>query len=337
MENRKKIFISYSWDGLEHQEWVLKLASDLIEKFGVDVILDQFELSAGKDLTHFMENAILISDKVLIILTPNYKTKAENREKGVGYETSMISKEIFESPISTVKFIPVLRQGNQNISSPKFLSSKLYHPMTDDSHYINKLYELSRIIYDKPLIEKPKLGPIPDLENFEKLDPIIDIANSIMSKEKINQELDRIIDSRDGVELFNSEIQILTQQLKEKVDFYSSKSALRFGFEGNHKACVVGTNDYSVFISWDHNYSNSARNSELLIQFFRGVVRLNAWYNFEEPKQIKSETYKMELDYSKNFIWKFNSVEKTTTQIQQDIFLFIVEKTSEDKSKNFRN
>ncbi|MDP1069474.1 toll/interleukin-1 receptor domain-containing protein, partial [Klebsiella pneumoniae] len=79
---------------------------------GIDVILDQFELSAGKDLTHFMESSLEKADKVLVILNPNYKQKAENRKSGVGYETSMISQEIFESPISKVKFIPILRIGS---------------------------------------------------------------------------------------------------------------------------------------------------------------------------------------------------------------------------------
>ena len=112
-QNRKTVFISYSWDNTEHQEWVLQLAKDLMTKFGIDVILDQFELSAGKDLTYFMESAIEKADKVLVILTPKYKVKAENRESGVGYETSMITQELFESPISKVKFIPVLRVGKQ--------------------------------------------------------------------------------------------------------------------------------------------------------------------------------------------------------------------------------
>lgn len=337
MENRKKVFISYSWDGTEHQEWVLNLAKDLIEKFGVDIILDQFELSAGKDLTHFMENSIMVADKVLVILTPNYKVKAENREKGVGYETSMISKEIFESPISKVKFIPILRSGTQSSSSPKFLSSKLYHEMSDDLHYINKIYELSRVIYDKPLIEKPELGPIPNSEKLELLDPIIDMANAIVSKERINQELDKIIDSRDGAQLFVDEVNKLAKELEEKAKFYGSNSEIEFGFEKNRLGCIISCGTYSVAFSWQH-YSNSATHSELLIRYFWGVVHLepHRYYYFKEPKQLKDEKYKMDLDYSKNFVWKNQSRVKTSAELQQDAILFMIEKISEEKSKNFR-
>lgn len=338
MEKRKKVFISYSWDGTEHQDWVLNLAKDLIEKFGIDVILDQFELSAGKDLTHFMENSIIVADKVLIILTPNYKVKAENREKGVGYETSMISKEIFESPISKVKFIPILRLGTKSQSSPKFLSSKLYHSMTDDLHYVNKVYELSRIIYDKPLIEKPELGPIPDADKMELLDPIIDMANSIISKEKLNQELDKIIESEIGAKQFVDEIQKLSDEIEQKAEFYSSNSEMNFGFEKDRLGCVISCGHYSVLFSWQQNYSNTARHSELLIRYFFGIVSLTPYryYYLEEPKQLKSEKYKMDLDYSKNFVWKNESAIKTSSQLQQDAIMFMIEKLAEEKSKNFR-
>lgn len=338
METRKVVFISYSWDGLEHQEWVLQLAKDLIRKFGINVILDQFELSAGKDLTHFMENSIMIADKVLVILTPNYKKKAENREKGVGYETSMISKDIFESPISRVKFIPILRIGTQELSSPKFLSSKLYLQMTDDSHYINKVHELSRIIYDKPLIEKPELGLIPDFTNLKLFDSVIDIANSLISKEKINRELDEIIHSQKGAQLFVDEVQQITKELEEKAKFYSANSEMNFGFEKERVGCVISCENFSVVFTWQQNYSNTAHHSELLIRYFRGIVSLNPYryYYGEDPQELKSDSYKMDLDYSKNFLWKSKTEQKYSTELQQGALLFMINKISEEKSKNFR-
>ena len=49
-----KCFISYSHDNEDHKEWVLNLASRLVEN-GVNVILDQWNLSLGGDLPSFME------------------------------------------------------------------------------------------------------------------------------------------------------------------------------------------------------------------------------------------------------------------------------------------
>lgn len=80
----KTIFISYSWDNEDHKEWVFKLANGLVNN-GIDVLLDQYDLSAGNEMTYFMEKA-MTADKVVIILAPNYKLKADNREGGVGYE-----------------------------------------------------------------------------------------------------------------------------------------------------------------------------------------------------------------------------------------------------------
>ena len=40
----------------------------------------------------YMEQTILNVDKVLIIATPEYKRRADNRERGVGYETSLITE-----------------------------------------------------------------------------------------------------------------------------------------------------------------------------------------------------------------------------------------------------
>src|SRR5882672_5885405 len=49
-----KAFISYSHDSSAHKSWVLKLAGDL-RAAGVDVVLDQWDLSAGQDVSMFMQ------------------------------------------------------------------------------------------------------------------------------------------------------------------------------------------------------------------------------------------------------------------------------------------
>lgn len=43
------VFISYSHDNQNHNNWVLRLATNL-RSHGVDAILDQFDLRIGKDL-----------------------------------------------------------------------------------------------------------------------------------------------------------------------------------------------------------------------------------------------------------------------------------------------
>lgn len=338
-KKRKTVFISYSWDNPEHQDWVLNLAKDLISKYGVNVILDQFELSAGKDLTYFMESSIEKADKVLVILTPNYKIKAEERKSGVGYETSMITQEIFESPISKVKFIPILRDGTLTSSTPKFLKSKLYHSMNDDSFYINKLFELSRIIYEKPIIEKPELGDIPDFSN-ENLDPIIDIANAVLKEETINKEIDSILDSTDGVQMFIEETQKLNSKIKDKSDFYKEHTKISFTYESdNRESCIIHADGHSVSFYWRVAYSNSTRDSNLIIKYWKGFLRLHTYNQatwLEEPKVIKEFNYSFDLDYDKQILWKINDDKFLTDELVQSGFLFIIEEIKSKKSKKFR-
>lgn len=337
---RKKVFISYSWDSHKNQEWVLNLAKDLMTKYGLDVILDQFELSAGKDLTYFMESSMEKADKVLVILTPNYKIKAEERNKGVGYETSMITQEIFETPISKVKFIPILRNGTLATSTPKFLKSKLYHSMTDDDLYVNKLYELSRIIYEKPVVEKPKLGDIPDFTN-DKLDPIVDVANSVLSEEKINQEIDFILESADGVQMFNEETQKLNSRIKEKSNLYKKHTKIPFTYESNNReSAIIQALGYSVSFYWRIAYSNSTKDSKLVIKYWKGYLRLKSYnvvhFPDEDPRIVKELIYSFDLNYEKRIQWKLNNGNFTTDEIIQNAFIFIIEEIKKEKSKKFR-
>ena len=154
---RLKVFISYSWDNEKHKDWVLKLAKNLIEKYNVDVILDRYDLSVGKNMTYFMENSLEVAHKVIMILTPNYKLKANNRKGGVGFENSMISQELFKNQKDNTKFIPVLRIGSADESAPKFIESLIYHSMVDDNSFESDLEELARLIYEKPKLIKPCL------------------------------------------------------------------------------------------------------------------------------------------------------------------------------------
>ncbi len=339
MTQRKKVFISYSWDDNDHQEWVLNLANQLMTKFGIDVILDQFELSAGKDLTYFMENSIEIADKVLLILTPNYKTKAENRDSGVGYETSMITQEIFESPVTKVKFIPILRKGNKKISAPIFLKSKIYHQMDDDSLFINKLYELAQIIYDKPLVEKPELGNIPDFSKSD-LDPVIDIANSFMNEERINNEISQILDSTVGVSLFNKEINRMNSILSEKVNLYKNSTPIPFILESDHReSSIIKALGFSVSFYWRVGFTNSTQNSLLLVRYWNGSIALTGggvYFPGEEPEMTDEFKFSFDLDYDKNIVWKIDNESWTLDEIIQLAFSFIIEEIREEKSQKFR-
>lgn len=135
---RKVVFISYCWEDDEHVSWVRKLANDLNNDF--EVVIDQ-DLPYGAELTKFMEDAIASADKVLIIATPEYKNRSDNRMRGVGYETSLITSDLVTDQ-NKLKFIPIIRKGTMETSYPSFLGTKKGADMRDDDKYLETLNSL---------------------------------------------------------------------------------------------------------------------------------------------------------------------------------------------------
>jgi len=130
MKNNPTAFISYSWEDKVHKRWVKDLASKL-RNDGVDVKLDQWEVVPGDQLPSFVEKSIREVDYVLIICTPKYKRRSDNREGGVGYEGDIITGEVFQKQNHS-KFIPILQKGAWNESSPSWISGKFYVDLRED-------------------------------------------------------------------------------------------------------------------------------------------------------------------------------------------------------------
>ncbi len=141
----KKVFITYCWENDEHNAWVHKLASDL-DKAGFDVVID-IKQPLGIELNRFMEQTIANVDKVLIIATPEYKKRADNRECGVGYETSLITDDLIKDQ-NRIKFIPIIRIGSKESSYPIYLGNRKGLYMRKEDDYVQALNELTDNIRD---------------------------------------------------------------------------------------------------------------------------------------------------------------------------------------------
>jgi hypothetical protein len=141
-------FISYSWDSDDHKLWVRKLAERLRSQ-GVKVILDQWDLKVGGDRTHFMASRIDSSDFVIIVCTPTYAAKANNREGGVGYEAMIITSQVARRTLQD-KFIPVLRSGAWDDSAiPIWLQSKIGADLRGNP-YDQKQYDTLILVASSP-------------------------------------------------------------------------------------------------------------------------------------------------------------------------------------------
>ena len=158
-----KLFISYCWSTTEHQEWVLRLGTELREN-GVDVILDKWDLKEGNDANAFMEKMVTDETlkKVILIIDKKYGEKANARKGGVGTETQIISAEVYES-VDQNKFVAVIaeRDDDGKAKLPIFYKSRIYIDLSDNDLYGVNFEQLLRWIYDKPLNVKPELGSKP--------------------------------------------------------------------------------------------------------------------------------------------------------------------------------
>lgn len=143
------VFISYSWDNLEHKKWVKRLADDLRSKHNICSLIDQYNL-AGASIVEFMNKGIRVANRVLMIGTHVYKQRSET---GIGtggkYEGVIITTEIYKNT-DTVKFIPLLRRGDSFDDSFINIVSVLNgYDFRDDSKYDDKLQELADEIYGR--------------------------------------------------------------------------------------------------------------------------------------------------------------------------------------------
>jgi len=158
-----KVFISYSWSSPGHQAlirgWAEQLSGD-----GIDVVMDIYDLKEGQDKYAFMErmvtdptvsHVVIFSDKV-------YAEKADARKAGVGTESQIISKEVYDK-VGQSKFIPIAcefsDQGEPYL--PIFLKSRIWIDFSSPEAVNQNWERLLRAIYGRPVFEKPALGKPP--------------------------------------------------------------------------------------------------------------------------------------------------------------------------------
>jgi|SaaInl8_200m_RNA_FD_contig_51_87747_length_1719_multi_3_in_0_out_0_1 hypothetical protein len=162
MEN-PKLFISYSWSNATHEQWVIDLATELTES-GVHVILDKWDLKEGYDSVSFMEKMVTDPQitKVAIICDEVYASKADGRAGGVGTETQIISREVYENQ-EQGKFVAIIAEKDEQGKAylPVYYKSRIYIDLSEPDSYADNFEKLLRWIYDKPLYTRPEIGKRP--------------------------------------------------------------------------------------------------------------------------------------------------------------------------------
>lgn len=349
MEKPLNIFISYSWDNESHKEWVIKLANYLIEQGGCDVTLDQYDLSIGGNMTYFMEKGVEEADKVLLILTPNYKLKADNREGGVGMEYSMISQGFYNMQSGNKKFLPILKAGSLETSAPTYVQTTIYHDMSNELLFDKKAYELLRIVHEKPELEKPKRGIVPDFSKEQETtrtnttsEGFVESAGKILKAKKIAKELDRLYKSTKGVNIVIESAERIFEGIQKKSLLYGIQMNFPIHSEVYNKnnSLRLQAGDYFVIVDYVGYTNNSVRlisiklssgidkhyqpntSDNIILQFANIYLRTSYKQFFPQ------------FNDNKSVFWEHDDIRFTEGEVVSRVFSLLLEEMSKEEEEN---
>jgi len=145
-------FISYAWGVGEHERWVEKrLATDL-QKAGIGVVLDRWHnTQTGVSVARFVER-IEKSDRIVMVGTPLYRRKYENRDTSTGTivaaEVDMIANRLLGTETQKESVHPLLLDGDKTASLPPLLHGRVYADFRNDLAYFTTAFDLILDLYD---------------------------------------------------------------------------------------------------------------------------------------------------------------------------------------------
>ncbi len=223
----EKVFVSYSWDSLEHQQWILDLVNRLREE-GYDANFDRGITSTSTvNLNKMMVEHMRDDDYIIMVLTDKYTMKADGFEGGVGFET-LLSLPIIQQNLD--KLIIIIKQpGYVKKNIPFHLQGINYLDFSDSGKFEECFEELIYRLQKVPMFE---LKPVGEKKVRQPRKEVVTTANTIMKDFKI-PKLNPPTDLEKNTfiqESFNFIIEgldeILTIVQKENPNFYYQKENL---------------------------------------------------------------------------------------------------------------
>jgi len=145
-------FISYAWGNADQERWVqYKLATDL-QKAGIAVVLDRWENARiGANVPRFAERAGKC-DRVIVVGTPLYRKKYENREPMRGFvaaaEGDLIGERMVGTEAEKYSVLPVLLEGDKKTSFPHLLHPRVFADFRKSQAYFETALTLLLSLYE---------------------------------------------------------------------------------------------------------------------------------------------------------------------------------------------
>ena len=118
------LFISYSHDSDEHRKRVLQFFERL-RKDGFETLLDRYVNGApSQGWPRWMLDQLDAATFVLVVCTETYYRRFRGHEvaglgKGVDWEGTLITQEIYDAGSNTLKFVPILFEESDKAFIPQ--------------------------------------------------------------------------------------------------------------------------------------------------------------------------------------------------------------------------
>jgi diguanylate cyclase (GGDEF)-like protein len=162
--NPPTCFISYAWDTPQHEKWVAALAKDL-NKAGIETVLDRRDNAAiGSNIARFVSR-IETCDYIIVIGTPRYKEKYENRDSKSGYvvaaEVDLINTRLLGTENEKNTILPILREGAPKTALPPSMWGRVCCAFQSEETYFINLFDLILTLHGIPFAN-------PDVENLRE-------------------------------------------------------------------------------------------------------------------------------------------------------------------------
>lgn len=147
--NAPKVFISYSHDSQAHMDWVDRLCNKLRSEGGANATIDKYAIEELNNWNQLMIDGFTNSDKVVIVLTKKYKSKADKIDSGTGFEV-FLSTNIIRNSKKSKKLI-FIKKGIGSFSEATPCQFEGYNAIdfSDEQKFNENFNQLVAKIWDK--------------------------------------------------------------------------------------------------------------------------------------------------------------------------------------------
>jgi len=118
------------------------------------VVLDRWHnAQIGASVARFVER-IEKSDRIVMVGTPHYRRKYENKDSSTGYvvaaEVDLINNRLLGTEPQKLSVLPLLLDGEKMTSLPPLLHGRVYADFRDEFAYFTTAFDLILSLYQIP-------------------------------------------------------------------------------------------------------------------------------------------------------------------------------------------